>query len=483
VTIKGRAVAAVRWTSFATAGRVLLQTLQIFVLARLLTQHDFGLMAMVLTVTAFVQLFADLGVSSVIIHSRTISDDALTTLYWLNVAIGAVLAGIVAAASPALASFLGDSRAALPLALSGLSFLFLALGQQIKVLAEKRLEFRTIAIVELCSAAISTLAAIILAWNGAGVYALVAAILLLSGCNSLFYWLFARSNDWNLRAYFRFADARPYLGSGMYLLGASLANTAAVQIDILIVGRLLGSTMLGIYSVPRELCLKVMMATNPIITRVGTPLLAEVQHDKGRIRNVYLTTLAMTSAINFPIYGFIAAFRQDVALIALGPRWGNAADLLGMFALWGMFRSLGNPVGSLLYGTGKSKVALIQSLTVAVTLAITAAIAAHWGAMGVAVGITIFYAVFAIALWAGVIRPITGAGFVEYNLQWVRPLLATAAAAGVGLFVALPITDHFIRIVAGGIAGGLIYLGSSWFLNRRWVLSMMALVGRRKAEA
>lgn len=480
MTVKGRAIAAVRWTSFATAGRVLFQTLQIFVLARLLTQQDFGLMAMVLSVTAFVQLFADLGVSSVIIHSRTISDDALSTLYWLNVAIGLLLSITVALLSAPLAAFLGDPRAALPLALAGCSFLFLALGQQIKVLAEKRLEFRTIAIVELCSAGISTLAAILLAWNGAGVYALVAAVLLMSGGNSLLYWLFARS-EWRLRMHFRFADAKPYLGSGMYLLGTSLANTASVQVDILIVGRLLGATMLGMYSVPRELCLKVMMATNPIITRVGTPLLAEVQHDRARIRRVYLTTLAMTSAINFPIYGFIAAFRHDVALIALGPRWGNAADLLGVFALWGMFRSLGNPIGSLLYGTGKSRLALVQAVSVTVTLAITVAISAGWGTMGVAIGMTIFYLAFALAIWAGVVRPLTDAGFAEYNLQWLRPLLATVAAAGCGLAVTAPISDSFIRIVAGGIAGGLVYLAVSWMVNRTWLQAMLALIGRRRA--
>ncbi len=482
MSVKGRAIAAVRWTSLATAGRVLLQTLQIFALARLLSQHDFGLMAMVLSVTAFVQLFADLGVSSVIIHSRQISDDALSSLYWLNVAVGAVMTVLIALLSPSLAAFLGDPRAALPLALAGCSFLFLALGQQIKVLAEKRLEFRTIAIVELSSAALSTLVAIVAAWHGAGVYSLVAALLIVSGGNSLLYWIFART-DWRLRLHFRWADARPYLSSGMYLLGTSLANTASVQIDILIVGRLLGSTMLGIYSVPRELCLKVMMATNPIITRVGTPLLAEVQHDKARIRRVYLTTLAMTSAINFPIYAFIAAFRHDVALLALGPRWTGAADLLGMFALWGMFRSIGNPIGSLLYGTGRSKLALVQALSVTVTLAIAVVIAAGWGTMGVAIGMTLFYLCFALAVWAGVVRPLTDAGFVEYNRQWLMPLVASAAAAAVATAVAMPVSDSFVRIIVGGIAGGLVYLSVSWIINRTWLRSMLALVGRRRGEA
>lgn len=476
-------MSAVRWTSFVTAGRVILQTIQLFVLARLLASQDFGMMAMILTVTAFVQLFADLGVSSVIIHARQISIDALSTLYWLNLGMGALLSLGVAALSPVLAKFLGEPRVAMPLMLAGLSFLFLAIGQQLKVLAEKRLEFRTVAIVELTSAIISTTLAIVTAWLGAGVYALVIAVLSQSLGNSLFYWIFARADDWKLRFRFRYADAKPYLASGLYLLGTSLANTASVQADVVIVGRILGSSLLGLYSVPRELCLKVMMATNPIITRVGTPLIAELQHDKVRLQRVYLATLAMTSAINFPIYGFIAAFRHDVIVVALGARWAGSADLLGMLALWGMFRSIGNPVGSLLYGTGHSRLALIQALSVTIALVIVVTVAARWGTMGAAIGLTLFYFAFIFAIWAGVVRPITGAPFLLYNKQWAMPLVSTLAAAAAGQVAATPLTEHLLRLGVGGIVGGATYLALSWLTNREWANSMLALLGRREARA
>lgn len=480
--VKTRAMSAVRWTTFVTSARVVLQSLQLFVLARLLTSQDFGMMAMVLTVTAFVQLFADLGVSSVIIHARQISDEVLSTLYWLNLSMGAALSLMIAAASPALAAMLGDPRVAAPLALAGCSFFALALGQQLKVLAEKRLEFRTVAIVELASAIISTTLAITSAFMGAGVYSLVIGILSLSLGNSIFYWIFARS-DWRLGFHFRFSEAKPYLVSGMHLLGTSLANTASLQIDVFIVGRMLGSTLLGFYSVPRELCLKVMMATNPIVTRVGTPLMAEVQNDKARIQRVYLMTVAMTSAINWPVYGFIAAFRHDVITIALGERWAPSADLLAVFAAWGMFRSISNPVGSLLYGTGHSRLALAQSLAVTVTLAITVAIAAKYGTMTAAVALAAYYLLFIFALWVWVLRPITGAPFLLFNRQWVVPGIVTAASAAIALGIAEPIHAAIPRLVVGLLTGGLCYMGLSWVINRDWVHSMMALAGRRGATA
>ena len=119
MSVKNEAFSAVRWTTFATVGRVILQTLQLIILARLISPQDFGMMALILSVTAFIQLFGDLGVSSTIIYSREISKEVLSTLYWLNVFMGAILSVLVWAASPWVASFYSIPGLQAPLALAG----------------------------------------------------------------------------------------------------------------------------------------------------------------------------------------------------------------------------------------------------------------------------------------------------------------------------------------------------------------------------
>lgn len=480
MTMKNQAFSAVRWTTAVTVGRVVLQTLQLIVLARLISPQDFGLMAMILTVTAFIQLFADLGVSNSIIHAREISREVLSTLYWLNVLVGALLAGAVWAASPWIAQFYGEPALAAPLALAGLSFLLLALGQQIKVLAEKRLAFRPVAAVEMVAALASTIVTIAAAYSGFGVYSLVAGVLVLAGGNSLLYWLFARDGWWP-GLHLRISEARPHLHSGLYLLGTSLANTATVQADVILVGRLLGSTALGFYTVPRELCLKIMFATNPIVTRVGTPLIAQAQGDPGLLRRVYLSTIRMTSSVNFPIYGAIAAYRQEVVELVFGPAWSASADLLGLMAVWGMFRALGNPVGSLLYGTGRSRLALAQSVTVTILIVPAVLVGSIWGPHGVAAALTLFYVAFTFGVWWFVVRPITGAGIWTYSEQWATPLLVTLLACVISLASVHTLSSTFPRLAIGLPVGVLAYLGFSWLINRKWCLAMWGLVGLRQA--
>ena len=480
MTMKKQAFSAVRWTTAVTIGRVMLQTVQLIVLARLISPQDFGLMAMILTVTAFIQLFADLGVSNSIIQAREISREVLSTLYWLNVVVGALLSGAIWAASPSIAYFYGEPDLATPLALAGLSFLLLAIGQQIKVLAEKRLAFRPVAIVEMIAAFASTTAAVVAAYQGAGVYSLVIGVLVLAGGNSLLYWLFVRDGWWP-GLQLRFSEARPHLHAGIYLLGTSLANTLTLQADVILVGRLLGSTALGFYTVPRELCLKIMFATNPIVTRVGTPLIAQAQGDQGLLRRVYLSTIRMTSSVNFPIYGAIAAYRHEVTEVVFGPAWSASADLLGLMAVWGMFRALGNPVGSLLYGTGRARLALVQSVAVTLLIIPSVLVGSHWGHLGVATALTLFYVAFAFAVWWFVVEPITKAGIWTYTEQWATPLLVTLLACVISLACVHTLSATLPRLIVGLAIGGVAYLGFSWLINRKWCLAMWGLVGLRQA--
>ncbi|QYA03909.1 MOP flippase family protein [Rhizobium sp. B21/90] len=476
MSVKKEAFSAVRWTTFATVGRVILQTLQLIILARLISPQDFGMMAMILSVTAFIQLFGDLGVSTTIIYSREISKEVLSTLYWLNLVMGALLSGFVWIASPSVARFYGTPGLEIPLSLAGSSFFLLAIGQQAKVLAEKRLAFRPIAMVELTSATISTVLAILVAYFGGGVYSLVVAVTALAAGNSLLYWLFVR-DGWLPTLHFRFREALPNVKSGLYLLGASLANTATLQADVMIVGRMLGSATLGFYTVPRELSLKVMLATNPIVTRVGTPLIAKAQGDKALLCKIYLATIRMTSAINFPIYAAIAAFRNETVHIVLGPNWAQSADLLGLMAIWGMFRALGNPVGSLLYGTGHSRLALYQALAVTAIIIPTIYVGGLWGSTGVVIALTGFYILFVFAVWLFVVRRITGAGFLEYTLQWVVPLLVTVLSLGVALLASYRLPTDVARLAIGLPVGGIAYLAFSWLLNRQWCEAMLGMAG------
>jgi len=86
MNLRQKAFSGVRWTTLSSAGRAALQFLQVLVLSRLLAPSDFGLVALAVSMVAFLQIFADAGVSNAIIHQQDISAEQISSLYWFNVA-------------------------------------------------------------------------------------------------------------------------------------------------------------------------------------------------------------------------------------------------------------------------------------------------------------------------------------------------------------------------------------------------------------
>src|ERR1700722_20146721 len=80
------------------------------VLARLLDPKDFGLVGMVTAITGVLSLFRDFGLSSATIQRVEVTDAQVSTLFWINVVVGAGLCFLLAAVSPLVAWFYHEPR-------------------------------------------------------------------------------------------------------------------------------------------------------------------------------------------------------------------------------------------------------------------------------------------------------------------------------------------------------------------------------------
>src|SRR6478609_8290735 len=70
------------------------------VLARLLTPHQFGLVAMVTAILGLLQIFRDMGLSTATIQRGDITQEQVSNLFWLNVAVSGAITLAVAAGAP-----------------------------------------------------------------------------------------------------------------------------------------------------------------------------------------------------------------------------------------------------------------------------------------------------------------------------------------------------------------------------------------------
>ena len=179
-----------------------LRIASLIILARLLDPKDFGLVSMVTVVTSFYGLSLS-GLAAPIIQSSSITDEQLSTLFWINMLIGTVLALLCVLTAPVLASFYGDQRLFWVTATIAVGFVFSAAEMQHSALLQRQLRFVALSLIEALRLTASTTIAVGMALAGFGYWALVASLVLSPLIGAVCLWTITRWIPNSRAAYIR----------------------------------------------------------------------------------------------------------------------------------------------------------------------------------------------------------------------------------------------------------------------------------------
>lgn len=161
------------WSGLQIILRHVLSVATTAVLARLLVPEDYGLVAMVATLTALLQVFAEMGLSWATVQRKNLTIGQVSGLFWINLGVGALFWIVVAGAGPLIADFYGEPDLVFIAAVVGAGFLISGAAVQPIALMKRALDFRRIALIEITALLCGAATAIILALAGWGYWALV----------------------------------------------------------------------------------------------------------------------------------------------------------------------------------------------------------------------------------------------------------------------------------------------------------------------
>jgi O-antigen/teichoic acid export membrane protein len=185
----------------------------------------------------------------------------------------------------------------------------------------------------------------------------------------------------------------------------------------------------------------------------------------------------MLASVNCPIYVAIAVFAPEIVSLMLGEKWeSSTGPMLRLFACWALLRSVGSPVGSLMFANGKVNLAFKWNFGLLFFIGPIAWAGAQFGLQGMAIGMVLLMIGLSVPMWYLFVRPITGIFFHEYIGQIAIPLLLSLVAGLCGYYSAAPFDFAVTRLPLGLTVGGLIYCFGSWWFNRVWVNAIFDLV-------
>lgn len=347
-------LSGLKWT-FSQQVVIAIQGLvKMLILVRILPTEVFGLFALTNLVIGFIAIFSDLGIATALFHKDDISKVEYSSLYWINLFVNCSLFILLFICAPAIGSYFEEESLGLIIRILSVNLVIVALGKHFAIYAEKELLFSTISKVTVGCAILNTVASIGLAYNDYGIYSLVYPLLLSTLISSLSYFLILRKK-YPLQFIVNFASVKNFFKIGIFQTGSTILNYCSNHIDTIIISKVLGVEILGVYDIVRQLLSKFYFLINNTINKVSIPIFTKFNNDEEKLKSRYLELARIFSFLNSIFYGMIIYFSKEIMAIYFGAEFIQYQFILVWFSLIFLFRSIINLAGILIVSKGRTE--------------------------------------------------------------------------------------------------------------------------------
>ena len=450
--IAGRTLRGLAWAYGSYAGGRVLALVSTAILARLLAPSDFGLVALALTFIALLETVSDLGVSQALVIVKGETDEKAETVFVITIALGAFLALVIALTGLVAAPFFRTPELEAILPVLGLNLLIRSSGATHYALAQKSIDFRPRTGAELADVIVRGVVGIALALAGLGAWSLVIGYL--AGSVVLTATLFALV-PWRPRLRPRRRDVRELIGFGGTLTLVNIAAAVIANVDDLIVGRVLGPTALGLYSLAFRLPELLVLNLSVVAARVLFPAFATL--DRARLGRAFLVSLRYTLVISLPLAAMLALLAAPIIDVVLGDQWTGSVDAMRLLAVYALSVTVSVPAGAAYKATGRANVLLMLAVPRAVSLVIAVLLFVDDGIVAVAICQTAVAGVFD-AIGIGLASRLLGVGLRAIFVASWAPVVATAGMAAAALGADVLLEGSVAEVLGASLASGIVYL-------------------------
>jgi len=474
MSLKQKTISGIGWNGAGNVARQVLQVITLVVMARFLSPDDFGVYAISMIFVTFMNIFGSMGTSQVIIYMDNPDQRMLSSIFYFNVAIGITLFGLLFFLAWPIAGFFDNKKLVHLLQIIGIIFIISAVSLVQKAVLEKSLLFRRVVTLETIALAIGSAGGIIAAVCGLGIYSLLIVALAKAGIFSIGLWL---STHWRPSALFAFADIKHIWNYSFNLTSFTIINYFARHADDFLIGKFIGSSALGMYSVAYKIMLYPLDNISRVLIRVMFPAFSKVKRDNVRFKIGYLKAITFIAMITFPVMMGLLAVSETFVAVFLGDKWLGMTSLLMILAPIGMIQSIVTTVGSIYTTKGTTGLMFkIGGINAVVTVA-SFAIGLPYGVQGVAIAYAIANAIMLYPnlkiSWDQIdLGVLEGAG--EMLPFFISSVVMSTAVYFQGMWLSDIGLSHFLVLPVQIITGILIYIGLLMLLFRDLVLTLLS---------
>jgi O-antigen/teichoic acid export membrane protein len=397
--LEGRILRNTGWVGISLGVKQAGSLLALIVLARILEPSDFGLVALAWGVLYFIEQIQETGLGSALVYRRNDVEAAAATVLIYAPLLSVVGYLAVFAAAPLAARFFHAPELADVLRVMALVLVFRGLGVVPGAILERSLDFRSRTIAEVAATFVQIGVFIGLAVAGFGVWSLVIGNLASQAVQATLYWLFVPWRP-SLRRWSRpiLVDLVRY---GRFVGGANVLTVLSNTVDNLVIGRMLGTSSVGLYGAAFRLANFPNSVVGHTVGRTMFSVYSMLQDDLAAFRYAYLRNLERVALLAVPVSVGLIVAAEPIVLALLGDRWLAAVPALRILGVYGLIKSFGAMSVEALKGAGAPHWPFVfSSVYLVVAIPALVVLTAAFEITGAAVAMLIAVAAVALPLIA-----------------------------------------------------------------------------------
>ena len=432
------------------------------VLARLLDPAVYGTVALVTIFTGIMQVFINSGLGTALIQKKDADDTDFSTVFYFNLFMCIFLYGVMFCAAPLIARFYGVPELTPIVRVLSLTLVISGVRNIQQSYISKNMLFKRFFFSTLGSTLVSAVVGIVMAYNGFGVWALVAQTLASNAIGTVILWLTVK---WRPRLLFSFERLKTLFSYGWKLLVSSLLNTVYEDLRQLVIGKMYSTADLAFYNKGHQFPKLVITNVNTSLDSILLPAMAQEQDDKTRVKHMTRRSIRMSTYVIVPIMMGLAVCAEPFIRLLLTEKWLPAVFFLRIFCFTMAFYPIHTANLNAIKAMGRSdlflKLEIIKKAIGMVTLL---------GTMWISVE-AMAYSLLATTLLSSFINAFPNKKLLNYSypeqIMDMIPSVLLSAVMGTVVFCVtfLPINNDFLTLLIQVPLGVLIYIGGSWLFK------------------
>ena len=488
VALKSRVARSVFWLVWSRGFIQAASFVTTIFVARIIDPSAFGLMALAGVWISVLVLICDLGLANAVVQFRDLRKEELNFCFLLANVTALLLYAMLFQAAPAIASWFNNPELAAVLRVSSLVLPITAVRCVHDALLRKDLRFDSLSKVEMTSAAATIPSVLLLAYEGWGVWALVAGMLIGALSRTLGTFWYVRWLPSLIINGSRFLQISRFSFASF---GSRAVWATYDQADAFVLGKISGEVAVGFYAMAKELAHLPVAKISSLVNELAYPVMAELQdspHDMGK---ALLRAVRLVGCLSVPLCVGLALVAEDAVRAALTDKWLSIVPVLQILCVTALIKSVDVLLPPILRARNQPGFLLRYNLILLLVMPIAFLVGGvSLREQGVAIAWVTAYPVVMCWMALRALREV----YVDWRTLFGQLRMPIAAAGAMAIAVVLiqhslsgsDATTTWIRLIASVTGGALVYVGILWFWGGQLAVELRELllwiVRRRKGE-